>query len=154
MHYGNTGRHSMMAAARGLYYSPSLPSAFSTVKKLAAATKTKSRRSIKSWLLKQDSYALHRPVLQRFPRNSYTVTNVMYVWECDVMDMQSVSKSNDKYKYLLRVIDTFSKYLHIVSLRSKTGTAVSSTFRPLSQSIRNRYADVPSGCEQIGANNF
>ena len=40
----------------------------------------------------------------RFPRNPYTVTNVMDVWECDLMDMQSLSKYNDKYKYLLSVI--------------------------------------------------
>ncbi len=45
------------------------------------------------------------------------------------MNMQSLSKYNDKYKYRLSVIDTFSKNLHIVSLRSKTGTAVSSVFR-------------------------
>ena len=44
------------------------------------------------------------------------------------MDMQSLSKYKEKYKYLLSVIDTFSKYLNIVPLRSKTGTSVSSAF--------------------------
>ena len=39
----------------------------------------------------------------------------MDVWECDLVDMQSLSKYNDKYKYLLSVRDT-SKYLHIVPL--------------------------------------
>ena len=76
----------------------------------------------------------------------------MDVWECELMDMQSLSNYYDKYKYLLGVIDTFSKYLRIVPLRSKTGTAVSSAFR--SQSINDRYADAPSGCEQIGAKSF
>ena len=53
----------------------------------------------------------------------------MDVWECDLMDMQSRSKYNDKYKYLLSVIDDFTKFLHIVPLRSKTGTTVSAAFR-------------------------
>jgi len=35
---------------------------------------------------------------------------------------------NDNYKYILYVIDVFSKFLHLVSLRSKTGTAVASAF--------------------------
>ena len=37
--------------------------------------------------------------------------------------------SNVKYKYLLSVIDVFSKFLHIVPLRSKMRTAVASAFR-------------------------
>ena len=74
---------------------------------------------------------MHRPVRKGFPSNPYTVTNVMDVWECDLMDMQSLSKYNDNYNHLLSVSDTFSKYLHIVPLRSKTGTAVRSAFRSI-----------------------
>ena len=89
---------SMMANTRRLYYTPSLSSIFSTVKKIAAATETKSKHAVKAWLLKEESYTLHRPVRKRFHRNPYTVTNVMDVWECDLTDMQSLSKYNDKYK--------------------------------------------------------
>ena len=71
---------------------------------------------------------MHRPVRKRFPSNPYTVTNVMDVWDCDLMDMQSLSKYNDNYNYLLSVKDTFSKYLHIVPLRPKSGTAACSAF--------------------------
>ena len=48
---------------------------------------------------------------------------MMDVWECDLMDMPYVIKYNDKYKYLLSVIDVFLKYLHIVPLRAKTCAA-------------------------------
>ncbi len=103
---------SMTAASRRLYYTSSLHSAYSSGKKLTSTTKTKSKRAVKAWLLQQDSYTLHRPVRKLFPRNTYTVTNVMEVCECDLMDMHSLSNYNDKYKYLLSEIDTFSKYLH------------------------------------------
>ena len=53
----------------------------------------------------------------------------MDVWECVLVDLQVLGKYKDNYKYLLMVIDVFSKFLHIVSLRSKTGTAVASAFR-------------------------
>ena len=47
---------------------------------------------------------------KRFPRNPYSVTNVMDVWECDLVDVQSLGKFNDGHRYILTVIDVFSKY--------------------------------------------
>ena len=125
-----------MTATKRFYYSPSLPSAYASVDKLAAALKAEPRSAVKEWLLKQDPFTLHRRSRKRFQRNPYTVTNIMEVWEADLMDMRTLSKYNDKYTYLLSVIDTFSKYLHIVPLRAKTGTAVSSAFR----SILEKYS--------------
>jgi hypothetical protein len=52
----------------------------------------------------------------------------MDVWECDLVDVQTLAKHNDSYRYMLTVIDVFSKFLHVVPLRAKTGTAVSSAF--------------------------
>ena len=114
--------------ARELYYDPARPSTFSTLRKLVAASKANSARGtkpgdIEAWLLKKDTNTMHRPVQKRFLRNPYNVTNVMDVWECDLVDVQPLGKYNDNYKYLLTVID-ISKFLHIVPLRSKTGTAV------------------------------
>ena len=37
--------------------------------------------------------------------------------ECDLTDVQGLSKYNDGIKYFLTVIDVFSKYLTIVSLK-------------------------------------
>ena len=71
---------------------------------------------------------------------------MMDVWDCHLMDMRTLSKYNDRYKYLLSVIDVFSKYLHIVPLWAKTGTAVSSAFRSIiakySKPVRRRPVSV------------
>jgi predicted RNA-binding protein with RPS1 domain len=71
---------------------------------------------------------MHRPVRRRSPRNPYSVDNIIDLWECDLVDVQSLAKYNDIYRYMLTVIDVFSKFLHIVQLRVKTGTAVASAF--------------------------
>ena len=42
------------------------------------------------------------------------------------MDMSSFSRSNNGYKFLLTVIDVYSKYGWIVSLKNKTGKEVAS----------------------------
>ena len=60
-----------------LYYEPRAPSAFSTYEKLKRAAKTKSASHIKTWLQKQDAYTLHRQVRKRFPRNPYSVNNIL-----------------------------------------------------------------------------
>jgi hypothetical protein len=111
----------------------------STLKKLYEAgkqassnkKKEKSRGDIQAWLETLDSYTLHRPVRKRFPRNPYTVTNIGEVWEADIMDLSSLKIYNDNYKYILQVIDVFSKYLHSVPLLSKTGAAVTSAFKTI-----------------------
>ena len=93
-----------------LYYEPRAPSAFSTYEKLKRAAKTKSASHIKTWLQKQVAYTLHRPVRKRFPRNPYSVNIILDVLECDLVDVQALSKYNDGYKYLLTVTDVFSKF--------------------------------------------
>ena len=116
-----------------LYYDPSRPSAFSSLKKLQTAAKEigKKRGDIKAWLEKQDAYTLHRPLRKRFPRNPYTVNNIMGVWECDLIDVQALRKFNDGYKYLLTAIDVFSKFLHVVPLKSKMGPTITSAFQSI-----------------------
>jgi hypothetical protein len=68
---------------------------------------------------------------KRFLRNPYTLTNIFDIWECNLIDIQNFIKENDKYNHLLSVIDVFSIFLHIVRLRAKMGTAVTSTFRSI-----------------------
>jgi len=53
------------------------------------------------------------------------------VCECDLIDVQAFVQFNDNFKYLLTVINVFSKYFHIVPLKSKSGTAVTSAFKSI-----------------------
>jgi hypothetical protein len=57
------------------------------------------------------------------------VKKSMDVWECDLVDVQGLSKYKDGIKYLWSVIDVFSKYLHVVLLKSKTGPSVTAEFQ-------------------------
>jgi len=69
------------------------------------------------------------PVRKRFPRNPYSVDNIMDVWESDLIDVHALSRHNDGVKYLLTIIDVFSNFLHMVPLKSKTGKDVSAVFQ-------------------------
>jgi hypothetical protein len=124
--------------ASELYYAPSLPAGFSTLSKRRRAAKQAvikkhTTRKLSSWLQKQDAYTLHRPVRKSFPRNPYTPNNVMDVWECDLIDVQSIRRYNDNIKFLLTATDVFSNFIHVVPLRSKTGKDIPAAFREYSK---------------------
>jgi hypothetical protein len=55
----------------------------------------------------QEAYTLHKPLRRRIPRNPYTVSSPLDVWEADLMDVLVFCKFNDKYKYLLTGIEVF-----------------------------------------------
>ena len=54
------------------------------------------------------------------------VSGIDKIWAADLIDMQTFSKYNKGVKYLLTIIDVFSKYGWIVPLKQKTGIEVSS----------------------------
>jgi hypothetical protein len=79
----------------------------------------------------QVAYTLHRQLRHKFPRNPYTVNKLFDVSESDLTDVQAFGKCNDNYKFLLTVFDVFSKFLHIVPLKSKSGMTVTSAFKSI-----------------------
>jgi len=93
-----------------VYYDPKHAAWFGSVANLVKASKLK-KRDVEEWLAGKNTYTLHKPVRKMFPRNTYTVTNIDVMWEMDLADLSSLSKYNDKYKYILcYVIDILSRY--------------------------------------------
>jgi Integrase core domain len=115
-----------------IYYDPKNPAAFSTLEKLYEATdKTISRSKIKEWLQKQNTYTLHKPKRKRFTRNFYDVDNIGDLWQADLICWESLASYNDGFKYILVVIDVFSKFAFTVPMRSKNSSEVLSAFEKI-----------------------
>ena len=68
---------------------------------------------------------LHRPVRKKFPRRQVVTRFKDDLWQADLIDMQSHSKKNNGFKFILVVIDTFTKYVWVEILKNKTKTEVS-----------------------------
>ena len=69
------------------------------------------------------------------------------IWAADLFDMQSFSKFNNGIKYLLMVIDVFSKYGWIVPLKSKTGVDVANALNKIFRERRCMKMWVDKGKE-------
>ena len=74
---------------------------------------------------------LHKPVRRRFQKRSVFAKQVDDIWTAVLVDMSRYSRSNSGYKYLLTVIDVFSKYRWIVPLKTKTGKEGAMAFQKL-----------------------
>ena len=59
------------------------------------------------------------------------VSGIDKIWAADLADMQALSKENEEYKFLLLVIDTFSKYGWIVPLKNKKGETMVKAFKTI-----------------------
>ena len=53
------------------------------------------------------------------------------IWAADLVEMQRFSKRNKGYKYLIMVIDVFSKYGWIRPLEDKKGETVTEAFKTI-----------------------
>ena len=74
---------------------------------------------------------LHKPVRRQFEKRHVFAKQIDDIWAADLVDMSSFSRSNKGYKFLLTVIDVYSKYGWIVPLKSKTGKKVASALAKL-----------------------
>ena len=71
---------------------------------------------------------LHRPVRRKFQKRKVFAKTIDDIWSADLIEMVPLAKYNKGYKYLLMIIDVFSKYGWIMPVKAKTGAAVSAAF--------------------------
>lgn len=71
---------------------------------------------------------LHRPVRKNFQRRRVYVHDIDDTWGMDIVFMTDLTKDNDQYKYILTIIDCFSKYAWAVPLKTKDAKVVYDAF--------------------------
>lgn len=105
-----------------IYYDPSNPAGYQSLIKLHLAAKKVDKNitinDVKSWLLKQDTYTLHKTTKRKFPRSRFISKNIDDNWQADLVEISN-PQDNKSYKYLLMVIDVLSKYGWIRKLKDK-----------------------------------
>ena len=75
------------------------------------------------------------------------VNDIDEIWAADLVDMQAFSKFNRGTKYLLAVIDVFSKYGWLVPLKNKTGKSVATALKKIFKGRKPKKMWVDKGKE-------
>ena len=64
------------------------------------------------------------PLRRRFPRRKTIQRGINDTWQMDLSILESFAKFNDGFKYLLCVIDIFTKFAYVKPLKTKNGREV------------------------------
>ena len=114
-------------------YDPSSPASYGGKEAVYRTTKALhpkiKHRNVATWLSKQLTYTIHKPVRYHFETNRVFAEGIDYQWQADLTDLRSLQKYNDGFRYLLTCVDVSSKYAWVFQLRNKTGPSLVSAFK-------------------------
>lgn len=130
---------------QNIYYNLGQSASFSGSEPLIRRTRKKYKSAqVREWLKAQDAYTLHVSKRKKFPTNKYIVNNVDDLWQMDLAVFNNLASYNDGYKYLLVVIDVFSKFVWARVLRRKTGKEVNEALESIFQSDKRKPQNIQS----------
>lgn len=111
------------------YFNVKNPSSFLGATKLQKSLNVKypnvfTVNFIQKWLNNQDSYAIQKQVRRSYKTPQVQVAGLNDQADIDLMSVENISKDNDGVKYLLIVIDIFSRFLMVRPLLNKKAQTV------------------------------
>ena len=92
---------------------------------------------------------LHKTIIRNFRKRKVYSAFKEKIWSADLVDMQLISKFNKGVRFLLCVIDIFSKYTWVVSLKDKKGVSIVNAFQKILDDSKRKPNKtwVDKGCE-------
>ena len=81
---------------------------------------------------------LHKPIIRKFQKRKVYSAFKDNIWGVDLADMQLLSKYNKGIRFLLCVIDIFSKYASVVPLKDKKGISIVKAFQMILKQSNSR----------------
>ena len=73
----------------------------------------------------------HKSIIKNFKKRKVYSSFRDNIWGADLADMQLISKFNKGFRFLLCVIDIFSKYVWVVPLKDKKGVSIVNAFQKI-----------------------
>ncbi|RWR99203.1 hypothetical protein B4U79_05222, partial [Dinothrombium tinctorium] len=102
---------------------------------------------VNQWLSTQPTYTLHKTARKRFERNKIIVSGIDEQWQADLADVSSFSSLNKGFKYLLCVIDVFSKFAWVIPIKNKKPVSIVNAFIKIFRKRKPLYLQTDKGKE-------
>lgn len=130
------------------YFNAQHPASFGGISKLSKATNI-NPKAVKQFLSQQWTYNLHKPIRNVIPRRKYISRGLNHQWQSDLVEMQQYSRENQGNRYIICVIDIFSRFAYARPLKTKTGSDVSEALKSIFQDGSNlpKYLQTDQGKE-------
>ena len=136
---------------KSIYYDPNHSAGFSSIKKLYDAVKGNgvSYNEVKNWLQGENTYTLHKPVRKKFPRIKTVTDGINHQWQGDLVDLKMFSRFNSGYKYILTLIDVFSRKAWAIPVKSKLGKDIKKALQTVFSQNKPQILQTDKGREFI-----
>lgn len=143
-----------------LYFDQSAPASYQGLKKLWTQVKLDPERpagltqkKLKQWLDRQEVYQVHSQTKQSYETEALIVEYSDQLWDIDILVLPNDKPGiNRNYKYLLGVIDLFSRYAWVRLLKKKTATETAKAFKSiLAEGRKCEALRGDAGTEFLGA---
>lgn len=146
LHFNTGYEKEMEQYLKKIWYDPRHPGSFAGATKLYEIVKKEGKydiglNRIKKFLQNQHAFSLQKKVRRRgFKRRRVIVQGIDYQWEADLADVQNLSEFNKGIKYLLVIVDVFSRFLWVRCLKDKKSQSVIDTFKDILDGPRHPKA--------------
>ena len=105
------------------------------VKKISSNRRFKIGSGIQNENISNNQLAeeLHKPTIRKFDKRNIHLPFIDNIWCSDLTDMQLISKFNKGFRFLLYVIDIYSKYAWVIPfpLKDKKGITIINAFQKI-----------------------
>ena len=72
---------------------------------------------------------LDKPIIRKFKKRKLNSSFIDNIWGTDLADMQLISNFNKEFRFLLCVIDIYSKYAWVIPLKDEKGITITNGFQ-------------------------
>src|SRR5277367_6349342 len=119
-----------MGDALDVYYEPESTGEYGGVARLRHVANT-NKAETDEFLKRQRMYTLHKPARLRYSTRPYKTAGIDQQWQADLVEMIPYEGVNDGYRYMLTVIDLFSRFAWAIPIMNKTGKEIMRAFRDI-----------------------
>ena len=81
---------------------------------------------------------LHKLIIRKFKKGKVHSSFINNIWGADLAVMQLISKFNKGFRFLLCVIDIYSKYAWVIPLKNKKGITIINAFQKILDELKRK----------------
>lgn len=117
-----------------LYQDPKFSAAFSGKQTFSDAVRsqdrTVKRKDVEKAFRGIDAYTLHKPTRRESLYRRIYTKGIGYLYQCDLVDMSKFADENNGFKWLITIIDTFSKKAWAYKMKNKSAESIVTVMTP------------------------
>ena len=72
---------------------------------------------------------IHKQIIRKINKRKVDLSFIDSIWSADLADMQLANKFNKGVRFLLCVIDIYSKYASVIPVKDKKGITITTVFQ-------------------------